>query len=154
MITRFAAICLALAFSLGCEAEIGSPCEPVAFSKERVRSEVGSNYLIQNVGFENCSQALCLSTDGSRGYCTKECTSDLECAEAGAGFTCLAVISFGTLACTDWVDPKTCESGEQCDCLRADGTLSPNRRRYCAAPRDVIDARDVEFGREITPIEE
>jgi hypothetical protein len=152
MITRVMLV-LGLVCAVACEPEIGSPCEPTDFSEPRIRRQRGSNYITQNVGFDNCSQGLCLSVDGSRGYCTKECTSDLQCAEAGVGFVCTSVISFGELACTDWVAPEDCVEGGQCDCMRADSSLSPNQRRYCAAGPDVIDQRDRDYGREISPLE-
>jgi hypothetical protein len=92
--------------ALGCEPEIGGLCDAnrdlVDAAVEQTR---GTNNLVQDVGLDNCTQGLCLSTDGSRPYCTKACTSDIECAEAGSGFRCLEVVAFGPLACLDYEDP-------------------------------------------------
>jgi hypothetical protein len=136
-------------FFSACEPEVGQPCDP---NEEKVLDTVkvipGSNDLVRDVGFDNCSNALCLSVDGSRPYCTKPCESDLECAEAGPGFTCQRVIDFGELACFDFIPEADCDpSGYPCDCAITENELSENPRRYCAAGRATIEARDVEYGR-------
>ena len=167
---------------MGCEPEIGSPCDDnEAEVNDLVPQKAGTNNLVQDVGFDNCSQAFCLSFAGSRPFCTKKCEADLECAEAGAGFVCTDVVTFGPLACVDYEDPLepqdgTDASGEECagdtdctvadetcfllgafantcgiagrDCLTGpDGGKSEGQIRYCAASPDVIDARDLQYGR-------
>jgi hypothetical protein len=126
----------------GCEPEVGQPCLPSDVSEANVKVAKGTNDLVRNVAFDNCTQALCLSTDGSRPYCTKECVADSECTDAGEGFSCLAVISFGELACADYIDCESVDEGQTCDCV-----TTTNPRKYCAAKPEVIDARDVEYGR-------
>lgn len=175
-------VCVALAS--GCEPEIGAPCSAREEEvNELVPQNEGTNNLVNNVQLENCSQAFCLSFQGSRPYCTKRCEADIECAEAGPGFTCSSdVVTFGPLACRDFGDPflpqpgspepsgETCESSEDCtvegedcftggdfagtcgfpgrDCLTGpNGGRSENPLAYCAAPPDVIEERDRQFGR-------
>lgn len=97
---------LILAGALACEPEIGGLCDPVAANVAgAVEQKAGTDNLVQDVKLDNCSQGFCLSTDGSRPYCTKRCTADLECQEAGPGFTCQEVVAFGPLACQDYEDP-------------------------------------------------
>ena len=109
---------------MGCEPEVGSPCDDnEAEVDELVPQKEGTNNLVQDVGFDNCSEAFCLSFAGSRPFCTKKCEADLECAEGGEGFTCTDVVTFGPLACIDYEDPiepqpGTDPSGEACE---ADG---------------------------------
>lgn len=121
---------LVLALS-GCEPELGSPCSADSqFVKNSVEQKAGSNDLVQNVNFENCSQAYCLSADGSRPFCTKRCQRDLDC--DAAGFTCQQVIQFGQLACEDW--------SPELDCFDAEGNPSERPIKYCTAtPADIAD---------------
>lgn len=122
-----------------CEPEIGKPCrDDPELIKELVNVVPGSNDLVQNPRFENCSQALCLSADGSRPFCTKPCNSDLDCVEA-PGFVCEQVVEFGPLACRDYT-PET-------DCTAADGTPSEQPIKYCTAAVGVIIDRDKQYGR-------
>lgn len=113
---RHLSVCVAtlsVLCALGCEPEIGGLCDP---SQDKVQKAVeqsrGTNNLVQDVSLDNCSQGFCLSTDGSRPYCTKECAADIECAEAGADFTCQEVIAFGPLACQDFEDPLEEQPGK------------------------------------------
>jgi hypothetical protein len=131
--------CVALA-ALGCEPEIGSPCDPSAeFVNSEVLQRPGSNDLVLDPRFDTCKQALCLSTDGSRPYCTRICVSDQECQLQDAAFTCQQVVAFGPLACTDFTPEN--------NCLKEDGTPSDNPIFYCAASNEVIAERDKTFGR-------
>jgi len=137
------------ALAVGCEPEVGQPCDPN--TKEvlsKVKVAPGTNDLVKDVSFNVCSTALCASIDGSRPFCTKQCEADVECAEAGEGFTCQVVVDFGALACEDFTPADECdESGAPpCDCITEDG---PSQRplKYCAASAETIAARDVEFGR-------
>lgn len=164
--------------ALGCEPEVGGLCDPDP-DKVALHIEVkkGTNNLVQDVELDNCSEGFCLSTDGSRPYCTKKCEADIECAEGGAGFACEEVINFGPLACTDFEQFADGSSGDPCqedgtcadaaeicqadvvkgdeicgiagrDCLTADdGGFSSNPILYCNASPDVIVARDKQFGR-------
>lgn len=92
--------------TLGCEPEIGSPCDDnQAKVDELVPRVEGTNNLVQDVTLENCSQGFCLSFQGSRPFCTKFCEAEAQCAEAGEGFTCQEVVTFGPLACSDYEDP-------------------------------------------------
>jgi hypothetical protein len=112
----------------GCEPEIGSPCSDNEQEVNDLVPQVDkTNNLVNDVKLENCSQALCLSFQGSRPFCTKRCEAELECAEAGAGFTCTDVVTFGPLACLDYEDPflpqpGTEPSGEACE-VDADCTV-------------------------------
>lgn len=106
--------------ALGCEPEIGSPCDDnQAKVDELVPRVEGTNNLVQDVTLENCSQGFCLSFQGSRPFCTKFCEAEAQCAEAGAGFTCQEVVTFGPLACSDYEDPllprpDVASSGSDC----------------------------------------
>jgi hypothetical protein len=139
--------------AVACESEIGLPCD--GNTKEvlsKVDVKAGKNDLVRDVSFDNCSQALCASVDGGRPFCTKECEADSECAEAGAGFTCQAILNFGQLACVDYTPLEACDAdgdgnGYPCDCFDADGVPSKKLRKYCAAPPEALAARDEEFGR-------
>ncbi len=139
-----------LVAAAGCEPEIGQPCDPneaEVLDKVKIADGSGSD-LVRDVSFDTCSTALCASTDGSRPYCTKQCESDIECAEAGDGFSCQQIVQFGILACQDFTPADECDDdGFPCDCLDADGQPSDQPLKYCAASPAVIDARDVEFGR-------
>ncbi len=139
-----------VSITTGCEPEIGQPCDPDANKVlTRVNVGVGTNDLVKDVAFDTCSTALCASTDGSRPYCTKQCESDVECAEAGAGFTCQQIVTFGALACQDFVPLDQCneDGAPPCDCIGEDGESSKLPLLYCAAAPATIDARDAEFGR-------
>jgi hypothetical protein len=137
----------------GCEAEVGLPCDPnTSEVLRKVEVEAGKNDLVRDVSFDNCSQALCASVDGGRPFCTKECESDVECADAGEGFTCAEVVTFGQLACFDFTPAEECDAdgdgnGYPCDCFDADGAPSEQVRKYCSAPPSVIAARDEAAGR-------
>ena len=139
-----------VAAASACEPEIGLPCDPdEAKVLDSVRVGVGTNDLVKDVAFDTCSTALCTSTDGSRPYCTKQCEADIECAEAGEGFTCQQIVEFGVLACQDFTPINECDpdGGFPCDCINADGEPSDQPLKYCAASAATIAARDVEFGR-------
>ena len=133
---------LSCAVFLGCEPEIGSPCDPDKELVDKlVKQTAGTNNLVSSPKFE-CSQAFCLSTDGSRPYCTVRCESDADCAEAGEKFHCKKVIDFGENACSDYTPETDCLTGP-------DETFSEHPFKYCAADSPaVIAERDVEFGRE------
>ncbi len=139
---------------MGCEPNLGSPCDPNGDKVlERVQVQAGFNDLVRDVGLASCDQALCASVDGGRPFCTKQCESDIECAEAGDGFSCQEVVSFGLLACVDFTPDDQCDAdgngdGLPCDCMDENGEPSSNLKRYCSAPPDVIAARDAEFGRQ------
>lgn len=115
---RLAAIALTslatLPFVLGCEPEIGGICDPdTEFVNELVEQVAGTNNLVLDVRLDNCTQGFCLSTDGSRPYCTKRCEADIECSEAGAGFVCQEVVAFGPLACNDYEAPNEPQPGNE-----------------------------------------
>jgi hypothetical protein len=138
---------------VGCESEIGLPCD--ANTKEvlsKVDVKAGKNDLVRDVSFDNCSQALCASVDGGRPFCTKECEADSECAEAGPGFSCQAIVSFGKLACVDYTPVDQCDAdgdgnGYPCDCFDADGEPSKKLKKYCTAAPETLAARDEDAGR-------
>ena len=134
--------------TLGCEPEVGKPCDSNQNGVlELVNVEAGTNDLVRHPLFENCTQRLCASTDGARPYCTKACESDIECAEAGEGFTCQVMLRFGVLGCTDYVPPDECSEEAGCDCMGPDGVISEAVIKYCGAPPEVIAKRDQDFGR-------
>ena len=121
-----------------CEPEVGMPCSDNAdYVNERVQQEADRHDLVRDINFENCTQLLCLSSDGSRPYCTRTCTTDLDC--GAEGFVCQQVVNFGPLAC-EGEDPNR-------TCIEPDGSPSPNPIFYCAATPEVIQARDEQFGR-------
>lgn len=129
---------LALLLASACEPEVGMPCSAdEEYVLSRVEVEPGKNDLVRDINFENCTQFLCLSANGSRPYCTRQCETDLDC--AAEGFTCQEVVHFGPLACADWTPEQ--------DCVRPDGTPSEQPLRYCYAPPEVIEDRDRDFGR-------
>lgn len=134
-----------------CEPEIGQPCDP---NTDEVLSKVkvapGTNDLVKDVSFNICSTALCASIDGSRPFCTKQCESDVECAEAGEGFTCQVVVDFGALACQDFTPAEECaeDGSPPCDCITVDGP-SQLPLKYCAASAETIAARDAQYGRPV-----
>ncbi len=140
---------------LACEPELGSPCDPFQVKVlARVKVQAGTNDLVRDVALDSdsCSAALCASTDGSRPYCTKQCEGDAECAEAGEGFSCQAIVAFGELACVDFTPADACDAdgngdGYPCDCVTVDGEPSVLVKKYCAAAATTIDARDAEYGR-------
>ncbi len=111
-IVALALACTALPLALACEPEIGMPCDPdTEFVDGLVEQVAGTNNLVLDVRLDNCTQGYCLSTDGSRPYCTKRCETDIECAEAGGGFECKEVVTFGPLACVDYEDPNEPRDG-------------------------------------------
>lgn len=150
MVRSRVSVCWALALLAGCEPEIGSPCDVNQAEVDKlVPPKEGTNNLVQDVGFDNCNQGFCLSVDGSRGFCTKKCESDRECAEAGDGFLCQEAVVFGPLACLDYEDPllarpdtepsgQTCEEGVVCpdaESCFSEGTLT----NTCGVPgRDCL----------------
>ncbi len=150
---RLSLILLAVVCGLGmgCEPEVGGVCDTddtKVFT--RVRVVPGTNDLVRDVAFDNCSEALCTSTQGSRPYCTKSCETDAECAEAGDGFVCQQIVQFGPLACLDYTPVEECGGGTlPCDCITADGTPSTATLKYCAASPETIAARDAEYGRPV-----
>ncbi len=142
-------------WAVGCEPNLGSPCDPnEAEVLEKVKVQAGTNDLVRDVGLDSCDQALCASVDGGRPFCTKQCEADVECAEAGDGFTCQEVVSFGELACIDFTPDDLCDAdgngdGFPCDCIDENGEPSSKPKKYCSAPPAVIAARDEEFGRPV-----
>lgn len=71
-----------------CEPEVGMPCD----DDERelatlIAPTPGFDDVVRDVRFDNCSEALCASTDGSRPYCTVRCTGDGDC-PVDEGFAC------------------------------------------------------------------
>jgi hypothetical protein len=104
----------AAALGVGCEPEIGSPCDDEAEVLKFIQPKAGTSPLVLRPAFQNCSQGLCLSIDGSRPFCTKRCEDDLECAEAGDGFTCSTDdVIFGPNACRDFEDPTQPRPGAE-----------------------------------------
>lgn len=115
----------------------------------------GDNFISQNPAkFTNCDSFICLSTNGSKPYCTKRCASDSECNNAnGVQMECAVVTEFGSLACrepkhefcdedaclstcTSSSDQTTCEKDCKAElCCERDeatqGVLEP--ASYCAA---------------------
>lgn len=137
--------CLTLVLVLaGCEAEVGSQCNnnPDVVDELTERRE-GTNVLVQNLTFENCSQYYCLSADGSRPFCTKRCQSALDCTgNTGEVWTCEQVVTFGQHACTDWTPER--------DCFQEDGvTPSDQPIKYCTTTPATIDERDEQYGRDL-----
>lgn len=134
----FTVVGLALVSLVACEPEVGMPCSPSEpYVNSRVLQEAGRNDLVRDINFENCTQLLCLSSDGSRPYCTRSCETDLDC--SADGFVCAQVVNFGPLAC-EGEDPQR-------TCVEPDGSPSEPAIFYCVAPTSVIEERDQQFGR-------
>lgn len=130
-------------FLIACEPEVGRRCGPPDQVNALVEQTPGSNDIVQDVSLDACAQPFCASTGGSRPYCTKTCTTDLDCAQA-PGFSCGIVTPFGRLGCSDYE-----ELGNSC--TKDDGTPSDNPIMYCVAPPEVLENRDDEWGREEWP---
>ena len=102
-----------------CEPEVGMLCDDDPARVDRlVEVAPGTDNLVSDVTLRNCTQALCLSSDGSRPYCTIECESDNAC-PADEGFRCVNASPFAT-------------SGPP---------------QVCAGSPDIIEARDEAMGR-------
>jgi hypothetical protein len=137
---------LVFAGALGCEPEIGSPCDPDdKLVASLLKPKKGTNNLVQDVRLDNCSQGLCASVDGSRGFCTVRCEDDLECTGAGAAFGCGKIIEFGPLACRDYDDKKDCLTEKDADTGAPEFSKEP--LLYCKASASAIEQRDVDYGR-------
>jgi hypothetical protein len=136
----------ALFLAVGCEPEIGSPCDPdEKLVESLVKPKKGTNNLVQDVRLDNCSQGLCASIDGSRGFCTVRCEDTLECSGAGAAFDCGKIIEFGPLACRDYDDKKDCLTEEDPD--TGAPAFSEQPLLYCKAGASAIKQRDIDYGR-------
>ena len=130
---------LALPLALGCEPEIGGICDPdTEFVNQLVEQVEGTNNLVLDVRLDNCTQGFCLSTDGSRPYCTKRCEADIECSEAGEGFVCQEVVAFGPLACDDYEAPNEPRDGSTGDACSG-GTGCAGEEICFEAPSDHAD---------------
>jgi hypothetical protein len=138
---RFSILAVFVAASAACEPEVGRECGQDSFVLERVVVENDRNDLVQDLGFESCSQGLCASVNGSRPFCTRRCETDLDC--AADGFVCRELINFGRLACQAWTP--------ELDCTQADGSPSESPILYCAPAqldsKCVIAKRDCDFAR-------
>ena len=137
-------VVLALGTTIGCEAEVGMPCNNNPDVVDDLTSrEPGTNVMVQNLSFENCSQLYCLSADGSRPFCTKRCQSALDCSgNTGEEWTCEQVVAFGQHACEDWTPER--------DCFQEDGvTPSDQPIRYCTTTAGTIAERDEQYGRDL-----
>lgn len=146
--------------ALGCEPEIGGLCDPdPAKVAKAIDVKKGTNNLVQDVELDNCSEGFCLSSGGSRPFCTKKCEADSDCTEAGPGFTCQVVLFFGPLACDDFEDPTkprkgttpsntACAGDGDCTvtderCVGADGSANPPVEGKCFVPgRDCLTGAD------------
>ena len=133
-----ALLLLSMASCAGCEPEIGSPCsDDTPFVNQNFTVEGAENKLQRNVNYTNCSQALCLSVQGSRPFCTKTCSTDLDC--NAEGFSCGEPILTGPFGCFDYED-----NGDSCV-----GSEVP--RRYCTADPGTIEKRDRDLNRDLSP---
>lgn len=89
------ACALVSAFAFACEPEVGMPCDDDPARVTRlVDVAPGTDNLVRDVTLRNCTQALCLTTDGSRPYCTIACEADAACPTA-EGFRCANATPFG-----------------------------------------------------------
>jgi|GEM_PF-1227155 len=135
-----AAVCAVL-WATGCEPELGLPCGTAEDVNPGLPQREGFNNLARDLSYENCEEALCASTNGSRPYCTKQCEADAQCSDA-PGFRCDVITTFGPLGCSDFEALGN-------TCYKSDGTLSDNLNKYCVTDKQTLEERDVEFGREI-----
>ena len=118
-----------LLLSLACEDEVGSVCNPDrALMEETFEIIPGESRMQRAVVFENCSQLLCLSNEGSSPFCTIECESDAACPE---DFICSSPILTGPFGC-----PGYEENGNTCV-----GTEPEDFFSYCTADPAVIADR-------------
>ena len=117
-----------LALGTACQDEVGSPCnDDPGLMEEIFPVEPGESRMQRNVNFENCSQLLCLSNQGSPPFCTIECESDAACP---ADFECASPILTGPFGCPGYEENGTCAGTEP------DAFFS-----YCSAPPQVIAER-------------
>ena len=104
----------------------------------------GNNFISQHpANFINCESFICLSTNGSKPYCTKRCTSDTECQGATSedgnpvDMVCTVVTEFGALACrnpkNEYCAGENIEADDLC-CEQDPQTQSVvDPAKYCAA---------------------
>ncbi len=131
---------LALSLALACNQDpLGGPCSEKEDDVYKIMEpKDGDNFISQSpAAFLNCESFVCLSTNGSKPYCTKRCGSSSECGNGnGIEMECKVVTEFGALACRvpshDW-----CADGsdEEDLCCERDpdtqGVIDP--ATYCAA---------------------
>lgn len=101
---RFLIVACVAVFSLSAcnEDPLAGPCSPREDEIYAVMvPKDGDNFISQNPAkFTNCGSFICLSTNGSKPYCTQSCASDSECGNAnGVEMECIVVTEFGALAC-------------------------------------------------------
>ena len=108
---------IGISFLAGCQPEIGRPCDnDPEIAKKLVDPDPEANILRRDpTQIFDCEEPYCGSVRGSRGFCTKPCESDLDCAEANVGvdegnpyFVCGTLINFGPLACSDYEEKQSC----------------------------------------------
>ncbi|MEW5854457.1 MAG: hypothetical protein AB2A00_37120 [Myxococcota bacterium] len=128
------------------QTDLGKPCSCDENLQKRVTVKGGSNDLVQDSAFENCESFYCASTNGSRPYCTKRCSSALDCDPGGPpcipgqpcardNWKCEVVIEFGSLACEAPDENGSCELDEETGkvkeparyCRAVDGTLTDDQ---------------------------
>lgn len=127
-IARAIAVCALTVAGTACS-ELGTQCVDDPTLQKRVQITPGSIDLVSDVVFENCSQLLCMSDNGSLPFCTIECASNLDCDREG--FVCTQAVEFGPLACRNW----TAEDG----CSRDENNEIEQPIKYCTAPVSVIN---------------
>lgn len=134
---------LIVAFAMGCvDDPLAGPCntedkEDVVY--ETMKPKDGDNFISQDpTAFLNCESAICLSTNGTKPYCTKRCTKDDECLNGNdVAMRCRVVTEFGPLACRspkhEYCVGEDIPEEEVC-CQRDEETRAvKDPAKYCAA---------------------
>jgi len=133
---------VAAGLSIGCQPDwLAGPCndkEDLVYKDDAMIPQDGVNYIAQDPSaFLKCETFLCLSTNGSKPYCTQRCVSDAECVNGNEkAMECKVVTQFGPLACRVPTHEFCLEGADEEDlcCERDSSThavLDP--ATYCAA---------------------
>lgn len=110
---------------------------------ELITPDADDNVISQDPSaFLNCETFICLSTGGTKPYCTRICASDEECLNGnGIAMKCRVVTEFGPLACRGPAHefcPEDAADAELC-CERDPATNAVlESAMYCAAEEGAI----------------
>jgi hypothetical protein len=124
--------------------DLGQQCSQDKSLEKRVTIKEGSNDVVRDPAFENCTAFYCASSNGSRPYCTRRCENDADCNPSqlpcipnqpcpADNWDCEVMIEFGELACMLPDENGECPvddaTGKVADpakyCRAKDGTLPP-----------------------------
>jgi len=135
-------VAVGVSLGLGCQADwLAGPCnsnEDLVYKDNAMVPQDGVNYIAQDPSaFLNCETFLCLSTNGSKPYCTQRCVTDTECKNGNEiGMECKVVTQFGPLACR-MPAHEHCPEGADPEALCCEKEAGTNAvvepASYCAA---------------------